>query len=100
MSSIFYDGPVEFSTLIKEYDADHKEMRSYHFNICPLPLLEKKMSRAGYRMEAQSFEIDIDLPRPEHRSTGTYTVRSEKGRLQFTGAMHLPWWFVWAVPND
>jgi SAM-dependent methyltransferase len=96
VNSIFYDGPVDFRTNITEYDEEHRVLRNFNYNICPLPLLEELLSKNGYRVLAEKFEIDIDLPRPEHKLVGTYTVDSSEGKLQFTGAMFLPWYFVLA----
>ena len=43
----------------------------------------------------KDFEIDIDLSGPEEGGLGTYTVRTENSsRLQFSGAVYMPWKFV------
>jgi SAM-dependent methyltransferase len=96
VNSIFYDGPVDFRTNITEYDEEHQELRNFNYNVCPLPLLEELLSQNDYSLQAEKFEIDIDLPRPDHKLLGTYTINSEQGKLQFSGAMFLPWYFVLA----
>lgn len=44
---------------------------------------------------SRDFEIPIDLPGPADGGLGTYTVKTADGRrLQFSGAVPMPWKFV------
>ncbi|HXN37057.1 MAG TPA: class I SAM-dependent methyltransferase [Solirubrobacteraceae bacterium] len=53
------------------------------------------MLRGARAVLAEPFEIDIDLPRPEHGGMGTWTRRTADGeRLQISGPLLMPWWFV------
>lgn len=50
-----------------------------------------------YNFYYEQFEIDIDIPKPQHKDIGTYTIRTEEGkRLQISAALMLPWYFVYA----
>ena len=43
----------------------------------------------------RDFEIELDLSGPVEGGLGTYTRKLEDGRrLQFSGALWLPWKFV------
>ena len=41
---------------------------------------------------AEDFVIDVDLPVPESKQMGTYTLKDINGtRLQFSGPLFMPW---------
>jgi hypothetical protein len=67
-----------------------------HYNIYSLPRFREFCHGSGAaEVIAEPFEIDVDLPRPEHGGMGTWTERAEDGRrLQFSGPLSMPWWFV------
>jgi hypothetical protein len=44
------------------------------------------------------FEMDIDLPKPEHTLMGTYTKTLPNGkRLQISGPLLMNWYFIYAA---
>jgi len=67
-----------------------------YYNIYGLPGLCKGMLNEGYVCtKHQPFKIDVDLPRPNDPDVmGTYTIKTENGRLQCSGPLILPWGFV------
>jgi hypothetical protein len=69
---------------------------SSYYNIYSLPRFEEFCSTLGaVEIVAEPFEIDIDIPRPDHCGMGTWTERTADGRrLQFSGPLAMPWWFV------
>lgn len=66
------------------------------YNVYSLPRFYEFCKQLGVReIIAEPFEIDIDLPRPDHKGIGTWTRRTADGeRLQFSGPLLMPWWFV------
>jgi hypothetical protein len=67
-----------------------------HYNVYSLPRFREFCRTLGAReIVAEPFEIDIDLPRPDHRGMGSWTERTADGRrLQLSGPLLMPWWFV------
>lgn len=66
------------------------------YNVYSLPRFCEFCKQLGVReIIAEPFEIDIDLPRPDHKGIGTWTRQMADGeRLQFSGPLLMPWWFV------
>jgi ubiquinone/menaquinone biosynthesis C-methylase UbiE len=97
ISSLFYEGRIDFETRIREYvtDVGREDFNAY-YNVYSLPIFEEFcLANGAKRVTAQSFEIGIDLPRGDPDRMGTYTVRLENGgRLQMSGALALPWKIV------
>lgn len=96
LSSLFYEGPISCTIDVTQHDADFEEGRKSFYNIYSLPAVEKLFEQRGYtRMQSASFEIDIDLPKPPEPRMGTYTERLQSGsRLQRSGPLLMPWYFV------
>lgn len=103
LSSLFYEGRIELQVKVMDYERrdeiwDHVEQ---YYNVYSLPIVKEFLQERGYSVfEYMPFEIDIDLPKPDHRDMGTYTVKTEDGRrLQISGPMLMPWYFVYAAKN-
>ena len=48
----------------------------------------------------EKFDIGTNLPKPINGERGTYTINSDFGKYtQFSGPVHLPWYFVAAIKN-
>jgi methyltransferase family protein len=67
-----------------------------NYNVYSLPRFREFCRTLGAReIVAEPFEIDIDLPRPDHGGMGSWTERTADGRrLQLSGPLLMPWWFV------
>lgn len=103
-SSLFYDGPVSCDITVMENPStnDFEEGKQQFYNIYSLPVVRKFLENAGYsRVTAKPFEIDIDLPKPDHKLMGTYTRKLDTGeRLQQSGPLLMPWYFVLAQKDE
>jgi len=92
-SSLFYDGEISCKIEVTE----HTRPRWSYYNIYSIPRVEKFMKGRGYEMaDAHPFTPHIDLPKPDNPDLmKTYSVRNSHGlRLQFSGPLYLPWWFL------
>lgn len=103
LSSLFYEGRIEYQVKVLDYErndeiGDHEET---FYNIYSLPIVKDFLQERGYSVfEYAPFEIDIDIPKPDHLDMGTYTVKTENGkRLQISGAMLMPWYFIYAAKS-
>jgi SAM-dependent methyltransferase len=96
LSSLFYEGPLSCTTLIKDYDSDGKVIKESYYNVYSLPLLRKAFARLGFsRFHSIPYDIDIDIPPPPGKGRGTFTAKLETGkRLQISGPLLMPWYFV------
>lgn len=91
-SSLFYEGNIDFTVRAKDYDYGIER----YYNVYSLRQVENYLGTLGYKnMRYVPFDIDIDLPKPKTEGFGAYTIKTEKGkRLQISGAVLLPWYFV------
>ena len=102
LSSLFYEGDIEWIINVKNYERPDESKNSDHtdafYNIYSLPKIKRYLSEEGYDFfRFKSFEIDIDIPKPDSLDWGTYTVRTDEGkRMQMSAAMFLPWYFIYA----
>ena len=101
LTSLFYEGKVNFYIVVDDHSGNLPEWGNdgkAHYNIYSLPLLEELFFNMGYRhFEYKKFEIDIDLPRPKENTMGTYTEKTASNeRLQISGPLLMPWYFVLA----
>lgn len=73
-----------------------------YYNIYSLRTLSACFYKSGFdEVHAEPFKIDVDIPRPDVPRLGTYTVRTADGcRLQVSGPLLMPWWFVFARRNE
>ena len=94
LSSLFYDGDIDFEIKIREYEKEAgKDGFNAYYNIYSLPKFQRFLAELGAsHLEVRDFEMPIDLPRPSPNQMGTYTVSLADGRrLQMSGALALPW---------
>ena len=98
ISSLFYDGRIDFETRVREYTIDAgRDGYNAFYNVYSFPLFrEFCLERGAKDVVGFDFNIGIDLPRPANPDRmGTYTVRLESGeRLQISGALLMPWKIV------
>lgn len=97
LSSLFYDGPVSCTIQIEDHLEDDA-LRTSYYNVYSLPAVDRFLQGLGYgNFQAAPFEIDVDLPRPNGKGRGTYTEKLTDGRrLQISGPLLMPWYFVTA----
>ncbi len=99
-NSLFWEGPIDVFTHTRDSDRPlkDKEAPDSDFNICSLTTLKKYLSKQGYGdISFEKFEIAHNLPKPSDGRRGTYTVKTEwSAYTQFSGPIHLPWYFVLA----
>jgi ubiquinone/menaquinone biosynthesis C-methylase UbiE len=98
VSSLFYEGEIEYTNKLKDYygSSDGKTYVEYYYNIYSIPHVRQCFKKLGYsKFEYIPYEIDIDLPKQDSMDIGTYTIKTETGkRLQISAAMMLPWYFI------
>lgn len=98
VSSLFYEGDMEYFIKVRDYYRS-KECEGdfdYYYNIYSIMRVRQYLSELGYRnFRYIPFQIDIDLPKPDNLDLGTYTVKQEDGkRIQISGGMMMPWYFI------
>ena len=98
ISSLFYDGRIDFETRVREHTTDvGRDGYNAFYNVYSFPIFrEFCLSRGAKDVVGFDFNIGIDLPRPENPDRmGTYTVQLQSGeRLQISGALLMPWKIV------
>jgi len=99
-TSLFYDGLVDCKIEVQEYHnpEDEKSFKTSFYNIYSLPRIQNFLLKRGFKIfKYTPFEIDIDLPKPEHSNMQTYTEKLMDGkRLQISGPINMSWFFVYA----
>ena len=98
LSSLFYDGLVESKTEIIELDNSANPTNQNFYNTYSIPKTKQTLEQHGYRIfKYTPFEMDVDLPKPEHSHMGTYTMLLSNGkRLQISGPLLMNWHFIYA----
>ncbi len=100
MSLLGYEGKINFNIGIENYEKLTPEGDFTHswYNIYSLPLLEEFLKSYGFRkFKYKEFEIDMDLKKTDSKDMGTYTLTTlQNKRLQISGALMMPWYFVYA----
>jgi SAM-dependent methyltransferase len=93
VSSLFYDGDIDFHTRVTEGPRRSADGEPSHYNVYSLPRFRAAAEALGARdVHVHPFEIGIDLPRGDPDVMGTYTERLADGRrLQLSGALAMPW---------
>lgn len=100
LSLLGYEGKINFNISVENYESLTPEGDFTHswYNIYSLPLMKEFLNEQGFsKFIYKEFEIDIDLPKRESMDMGTYTIMTaEKKRLQVSGALMMPWYFIYA----
>lgn len=96
MSSLFYEGKINYFIKVEDYERTPAELMNY--NIYSIELVREFLFEKGYKnFKYVPFEIDIDIERPIHRDIGTYTVKtSDNKRIQISAGLMMPWYFIFA----
>ena len=100
LSFLGYEGKINFNIGIENYENLTSEGDFTHswYNIYSLPLMEEFFRKHGFRkFKYKEFEIDIDPKKSDNKNMGTYTLMtSQNKRIQISGALMMPWYFVYA----
>lgn len=91
-SSLFYEGEISCQIVVSEPTRPRKS----YYNVYSIPDVERMLATYGYRMtDCMPFNIDVDLPQPPNPDImKTYTVSTAARRLQISGPLMLPWYFL------
>jgi len=98
ISSLFYDGRIDFETRVREHTTEAgRDGYNAFYNVYSFPIFrEFCLERGAKDVVGFDFNIRLDLPRPANPDRmGTYTVQLQSGkRLQISGALLMPWKIV------
>jgi SAM-dependent methyltransferase len=102
ISSLFYPGDISAKITINEPVRN----RFTNYNIISIKELNRHANKFGYHVENyKKFEIPIDIPKPSNEDKmGTYTLRvaenSDSSKIQISGPILMPWFFVLIEKNS
>jgi ubiquinone/menaquinone biosynthesis C-methylase UbiE len=91
ISSLFYDGDIDFEIKVRQHQ---KEQKGFHYyNIYSLPrFVQFAKDHGAKHIEVEDFHLSIDVPRGDKDHMGTYTILLADGtRLQMSGAVPMLW---------
>lgn len=94
ISSLFYDGDIDFEIKVREFKKESgKDHFNSFYNVYSLPRFKEFVLGLGAKnIKVYDFDIDIDVPKPPIDQMGTYTVTLENSkRLQISGAVVMYW---------
>ncbi|HKG62173.1 MAG TPA: class I SAM-dependent methyltransferase [Pyrinomonadaceae bacterium] len=98
ISSLFYDGRIDFETRVREHTTDTgRDGYNAFYNVYSFPIFKEFcLSHGAKDVVGFDFNIRLDLPKPANPDRmGTYTVQLQSGeRLQISGALLMPWKIV------
>ena len=100
LTSLFFDGDVNCKIELDEYNKGFDAApKNTFYNVYSLPLIQRFFAAHGYsKLLYAPFEIDIDIPKPDHKIMGTYTEKLQNGhRIQVSGPLLMNWYFVIAI---
>lgn len=99
-SSLLYEGKINYTVSLENYERPTKDsdFSQVYYNIYSVPLIAQLLGKYGYTdVRYEAFEIDMDIPRPEHKNLGYYTVSTAQGkRLAFNTCLYQPEGFLFA----
>lgn len=97
ISSLFYDGFVECEIKVKDY-TNVRTPQEVFYNVYSLKLVENFLKKHGYKkFKYVPFIIDADVEKNSDGKMGTYTLKTEKGRIQISGPLLMNWYFIAAI---
>lgn len=97
LSSLFYDGDIDFITKVREFKKESgKENFNAYYNVYSIPHFKEFVLNLGAKnIKVMDFDIGIDLPRGPIDQMGTYTEKLKNGkRLQISGAVVMSWKWI------
>lgn len=103
INSLFYEGPLDVLIHIRNHNnpALADDNPDGDFNTFSLEKTAELCDSNGYDLHFEPYFPPQSLPQRSDRGRGTYTMRTElHERTQFSGPVHLPWYFVLATRRD
>ncbi len=97
ISSLFTDKRMDVMAQIRDYARFGEDSKEYHtYSTFCVDRFRRVAAALGVKeVIFRDFEISIDLEGPEEGGIGTYTAKLADGhRLQFSGAVFMPWKFA------
>lgn len=97
LTALFTDKRMDVTSLIRDYVRFGEESKeTINYNIYCMSRFRRICEQLGVKeCIFQDFSISIDLVGPPEGGIGTYTLKMADGeRLQFSGAVFMPWKFV------
>lgn len=94
LSSLFYDGDIDFEIKVREFKKEKaKNGFNQFYNIYSYPKFKKFLYELGAKsVKSYNFEIDIDIPKSTIDHMGTYTMTLDTGkRIQASGPILMLW---------
>ena len=94
LSSLFYDGDIDFETKVREYRKEvGKKQFNYYCNVYSFTHFKEFAYSLGAKdVKSYNFHINKDIPKPPIDQFSSYTLKLENGdRLQLSGTIILPW---------
>ncbi|MES2353801.1 MAG: hypothetical protein V4568_05215 [Pseudomonadota bacterium] len=93
-----HDFMIDVRSLDDAPDNVEGSRHAAYYNIYSLKTLSRLFERNGFiHFKAEQFQMDVDLPPPAELRLGTYTCQTAAGnRLQISGPLFMPWWFIFA----
>lgn len=100
LSSLFFNGKINFKIRVQDF-AQPLRAKPYteeFYNTYPLPHIKLFLKKLGYKkIYTKPFILDIDLPKPNGNTMGTYTEKLKNGkRIQISGPLLMNWYFIYA----
>jgi len=95
ISSLFSTANIDTEYTVHDRTTT-EETPAYHISVYSLPRIREFCERhGGVEFRSEPFDIGLDLEPPDSGGLGTYTRSLANGRrLQFTGPVFLPWYFI------
>jgi len=97
LSSLFYDGDIDFEIKVREYKKQSgKENFNSYYNVYSFPKFERFVQSLNCKkIHSWNFDISLDIPRGDPDFMGTYTLKLYDGeRIQISGAIIMSWKIV------
>ncbi len=94
LSSLFYDGDIDFEIKVREYKKESgKDNFNHYYNVYSLPHFQEFVYDLGAKnVQVYDFDIDIDLENQDSDFIRTHTIKTENGkRLQVSGTILMNW---------
>ena len=94
LSSLFYDGDIDFEIKVREYKKKNQKMVLINFIMFTvIQDFEKFLYDLGCKIcKSYDFEINVDIPKPPIDHMGTYTMNIDDGkRIQVSGPILMSW---------